>query len=51
MNQKATHIYIVFKSGDKTSNDTLIEVPKFGNLSDGKYVGSQLYVDDVELIY
>lgn len=48
---KATHIYIVFKSGDKTSNDTLIEVPPFANLSDGKFVGSQLYVDDVELIY
>lgn len=48
---KATHIYIVFKSGDKTSNDTLIEVPPFANLSDGKFVGSQLYVDDIELIY
>lgn len=51
MDQKATHIYIVFKSGDKTSNNTLIEVPPFANLSDGKYVGSQLFVDDVELIY
>lgn len=51
INQKATHIYIVFKSGDSTSNETLIEVPSFGNLSDGKYVGSQLFVDDVELIY
>lgn len=51
MDQKATHIYIVFKSGDKTSNNTLIEVPPFANLSDGKYVGSKLFVDDVELIY
>lgn len=48
---KATHIYIVFKSGDKTSNDTLLEVPALANLSDGKYVGSKLYIDDVELIY
>ena len=50
-NLKATHIYILFKSGDKTDNSTLIEVPPFANLSDGKYVGSQLYVDDIELIY
>lgn len=48
---RATHIYILFKSGDKTDNSTLIEVPTFGNLSDGKYVGSQLYIDDIELIY
>lgn len=50
-NLKATHIYIVFKSGDKTDNGTLMEVPPFANLSTGKYVGSQLYIDDVELIY
>lgn len=50
-NLKATHIYVLFKSGDKTDNNTLIEVPPFANLSDGKYVGSQLYVDDIELIY
>lgn len=50
-NLKATHIYIVFKSGDKTDNSTLMEVPPFANLSTGKYVGSQLYIDDVELTY
>ncbi len=48
---KATHIYISFKSGDNTSNNSLLEVPEFANLSDGKYVGSQLYIDDIELIY
>lgn len=45
---KATHIYIVFVSGE---NETLVEKPDFANLSDGKFVGSQLYIDNVELIY
>ncbi len=48
---KATHMYISFKSGDKTDKNSLLELPPFGNLSDGKYVGSQLYIDDIELIY
>lgn len=26
-------------------------VPSYNNLSTGEYIGSQLYVDDVELIY
>lgn len=45
---KATHIYIVFKSGE---NETFVEKPPFANLSTGKFVGSQLYIDDIELIY
>ncbi len=48
---KATHMYISFKSGDKTDKNSLLELPPFGNLSDGKCVGSQLYIDDIELIY
>ncbi|WP_293674637.1 DUF4493 domain-containing protein [uncultured Parabacteroides sp.] len=46
-----THIYVVFKSGDRTDKESLLEWPKFANLSDGKYVGSQLYIDEVKLIY
>lgn len=45
---KATHIYIVFRSGE---NGTFVEKPPFANLSTGKFVGSQLYIDDIELIY
>ena len=45
---KATHIYIVFKSGE---NGTFVEKPPFANLSTGKFVGSQLFIDDIELIY
>lgn len=48
---KATHMYISFKSGDKTDKDSLLELPPLANLSDGKSVGSQLYIDDIELIY
>lgn len=45
---KATHIYIVFISGENTE---LVEKPPFTNLSDGKFVGSQLYIDNVEIFY
>ena len=48
---KATNMYIVFKSGDKASNDSFNTVPGFGNLSDGEYVGSEFYVDNIVLIY
>ena len=47
---KATHIYIMFKSGHVTEYK-YFQVPPRANLSDGEYVGSQLYIDDVELIY
>lgn len=50
-NSKTAKIVVKFKSGDKASNDSFVEVPIFGNLSDGEYVGSQLYIDDVKLIY
>lgn len=48
---RATHMYILFKSGDKTDKNSLLELPPFANLGDGKCVGSQLYIDDIELIY
>ena len=48
---KAAKIVVKFKSGDIANNDSFVEVPSFGNLSDGEYVGSQLYIDNVELIY
>lgn len=48
---RATHMYISFKSGDKTDKNSLLELPPFANLSDGKCVGSQLYIDDIKLIY
>lgn len=47
---KATNIYILFKSGIEKGYDYMI-VPSYNNLSTGEYIGSQLYVDDVELIY
>ena len=48
---KATHMYIVFKSGDKAGNDYFNTVPNFANLSDGQYVGSELFVDNIVLNY
>ena len=48
---KATHMYIVFKSGDNAGNDYFNTVPSFGNLSDGQYVGSEFFVDNIVLIY
>lgn len=49
-NEEATNIYIIFKSGTETRYDYM-SVPSRMNLSDGEYVGSQLYIDDVQLIY
>lgn len=47
---QATHLYIKFKSGTEERYDYM-SVPPRMNLSTGEYVGSQLYVDDVKLIY
>ena len=49
--KKATHIVIKFKSGNKSDNPSFIEVPPFANLSNGEYVGSKLWVDDVMINY
>lgn len=48
---KATNMYIVFKSGDKSDNSSFNTVPSFGNLSDGEYVGSEFFVDNIVLNY
>lgn len=52
---KAAMLSIIFKSsGNKNcwgANTDNLNPPPGSNLSDGEYVGSQLYIDDVELIY
>lgn len=52
---KAASMYIVFKSSANSdcweANTTNLTPPPARNLSDGEYVGSQLYIDDIELIY
>lgn len=51
----ANNIYVKFTStvGDTFlgKNDNNFSAPDFGNLSDGKYIGSQLYIDDIQLNY
>ena len=47
---KATHLYILFKSGSVTEYK-YFQVPSGANLSDGQYIGSQLYIDDIKLEY
>ena len=53
--EKAAMISIVFKSSGNSAcwaiNEDNLTPPSAWNLSDGEYVGSQLYIDDVELIY
>ncbi|MCM0716961.1 DUF4493 domain-containing protein [Parabacteroides sp. W1-Q-101] len=52
---KAEKIYIRFKSSTSDNYDylrsNLVKMPPFSNLSNGESVGSQLYIDNVELIY
>lgn len=48
---KATNMYIVFKSGDKSDNSSFNTVPSFGNTSNGEYVGSEFFVDNIVLNY
>ena len=48
---KAAKVVVKFKSGDKANNSSFVEVPGFANTSDGEYVGSKLYIDNVKLIY
>lgn len=51
----AAQIYIRFKSSTSDTYDylrsNLMIWPKAYNMSNGEYVGSQLYIDNVELIY
>lgn len=52
---KAATIYVEFASSDhpewNTRSKDWFKVPSFGNLSDGVFQGSSLYIDDIELIY
>lgn len=50
--KKAAKMYIVFQSGTQVEpGRTNYNYPPFGNLSDGEFIGAQLYVDNVKLIY
>ena len=49
--EKAARMYIRFVSGTSTSTDDLMVYPPASNLSNGEYVGSQLYIDNIQLIY
>ena len=53
--KEVASMYVVFKSSDNpqclTFNETNLSYPPKNNMSEGEYVGSQLYIDDVELIY
>ncbi len=52
---RAASLRIIFKSSGNpnalTANETYMKPPKPLNLSDGEYVGSQLYVDEIALTY
>ncbi len=51
-NAKAASMYISFISGTKLEKDeTDFNYPPGANLSDGEFLGSQLYVDVVTLLY
>lgn len=52
---KAAQIYVEFSSSDHANWDTRstdwFTVPRFGNLSDGIFQGSSMFVDDIVLNY
>jgi hypothetical protein len=52
---KCEQIQVNFKSSGNsaalTKSSTYMTFPAFANYTDGEYVGSQLYVDDIELVY
>ncbi len=51
-NTKAASMYVSFVSGTKLGhNHTDFHYPPFANLSNGEFVGSQLYIDEVTLLY
>lgn len=54
-NVKAASICVIFRSSNnpecQTISDANLTKPGFGNLSDGKYEGAILYIDDIELMY
>lgn len=55
MKMKVSKISIIFKSSGNSEclkiDETNLNPPPPFNLSDGEYVGSQLYIDNVKLIY
>lgn len=46
-----TTLSIVFKSGTSTSKGDIRVFAPFGNLTTGENIGSELYLDNIELIY
>lgn len=46
-----TSLSIVFKSGTSTSKDDIRIFPSRANLTTGENIGSELYLDNIELIY
>ena len=54
-NAKAAQIYVEFASSGhpdwNTRSKDWFEVPSFGNLSNGKFQGSSLFIDDIVLNY
>jgi hypothetical protein len=52
---KAASIFVEFASSDNpnyaTRSTDWFTVPSFGNLSDGKFQGSSMFIDDIALNY
>lgn len=52
---KAARIYVQFKSSGNSAcqsiNTTNLSCPDFGNTDSGRFTGSELFIDDIELIY
>ena len=46
-----TSLSIIFRSGTSTSKDDIRIFPSGANLTTGENVGSELYLDNIELIY
>lgn len=51
LDKQVTSMYIRFVSGTSSSRDDIMKFPDTGNMTRGENIGSQLYIDDVELIY
>lgn len=54
-NGKAAKIMVSFRSSGNPEclkiNNSNLDCPSFGNLSDGRFTGSSLYIDDIKLNY
>lgn len=52
---KAAYIQVKFKSSGNTAcqiiNNNNLNTPSFGNTSDERFTGSEMYIDDIELVY